>query len=87
MIRLDINGSPHTNPDTDTVPVDFLEGFNGETIESPHIHLYVEGFMDKWAIPVPKNTFTDTNDLYRTLHEFFDYCKVTEPPIVHKGVF
>lgn len=87
LLRLDVNGRPHTNPYAAHLPLNILEDFNGETIGCPHLHFYVEGYMDKWAIPVPENTFTNTNDLYQTLHEFFDYCKVIEPPTVHKGAF
>ena len=40
LARLDFGGAPHRNPD-------------GEEIGSPHIHLYREGFGDKWAFPIP----------------------------------
>ena len=43
--------------------------------------------MDKWAIPAPSNVFSRTNDIYGTLYDFFDYCKIIEPPIVQRGLF
>jgi hypothetical protein len=47
LIRLDIDGPPHTNPFVENVPLDYLQPYNGIEIPSPHLHLYVEGFMDK----------------------------------------
>src|SRR5690242_11611333 len=38
LARLDIEGPPHQNPD-------------GIDIPTPHLHLYREGFHDKWAFP------------------------------------
>ena len=46
LVRLDFGGAPHRNPD-------------GEEIDSPHLHLYREGFGDKWAVPVPADDFRD----------------------------
>lgn len=63
LLRLDINGPPHTNPD-------------GEEISSNHLHIYREGFEDSWAIPIPSNIFKNTTDLVQILIEFLEYCKV-----------
>ena len=41
LARLDFGGRPHRNPD-DT------------RIGSPHLHLYREGYADKWAFPVSR---------------------------------
>ncbi|MFZ5632712.1 MAG: DUF6978 family protein [Bacillota bacterium] len=87
LVRLDVDGRPHTNPDVLRVPLSYLEPYNGQTIGCPHLHLYVEGFMDKWAIPAPPDSFSRTNDLYETLYEFFSYCNIIEPPIVQRGLF
>ncbi len=87
LVRIDVNGPPHTNPNVHKVPVSFAENYNGKTIECPHLHLYVEGFMDKWAIPIPKDNFPNTNNIYDTLYDFFRYCNIVKTPIIHKGVF
>lgn len=87
LVRLDIDGPSHTNPEATSVPLPYLNQYNGETIQCPHLHLYVEGFMDRWAIPAPSDTFNRTNDLYETLMDFFRYCNVIEPPIIQKGLF
>ncbi|HEX7628231.1 MAG TPA: hypothetical protein VF354_04845 [Candidatus Methanoperedens sp.] len=81
LIRLDVDGPPHANPDVKNIPLLKLEPFNGKTIDCPHLHLYVEGYMDKWAIPVPNDKFPDTTDIYKTLDNFFDYCNVIEKPV------
>src|SRR5271166_3022046 len=40
LLRLDLDGPPHRNPD-------------GEEIPCPHLHIYREGFGDKWAVLAP----------------------------------
>jgi hypothetical protein len=58
LMRLDLDGPPHRNPD-------------GVEIPCPHLHIYREGYGDKWAIAAPLATYTDTLDLFsniRSLH-------------------
>jgi len=83
LVRLDLNGPPHTNLEVASVPLPCLLPHNGQTIDCPHLHLYVEGFMDKWAIPAPNDEFPDTTNLYTTLQNFFHYCNIVEPPKIH----
>jgi len=80
LIRLYLYGPPHTNPEFVNVPLPHLTPYNGQTIDWPHLHLYVEGFMAKWAIPAPNDEFPDTTNLYTPLQDFFRYCNVVEPP-------
>ncbi len=84
LVRLDLDGPPHTNPEVVNVPLPDLVLYNGKTIDCPHLHLYVEGFMDKWAIPAPNDEFPDTTNLYTTLQDFFRYCNVVEPPKTYR---
>lgn len=74
LYRLDIDGAPHRNPD-------------GEEIPCPHLHIYREGFGDKWAIPAPIDKFPDTSDLFSTLDAFMTHCNITEPPVIQRGLF
>lgn len=74
LVRLDLDGPPHTNPD-------------GTEIACPHIHLYREGYADKWAEAVPGTAFTNLTDPWTALHDFMRYCNVTQLPAVHKGLF
>jgi len=87
LVRLDINGQLHTNPEVSSVPISYLTPYNGQIIQCPHLHLYVEGFMDKWAIPAPSNKFSTINNLYITLKDFFRYCNIVKPPIIQRGLF
>jgi hypothetical protein len=67
LVRLDIDGPPHVNPDGTDVPC-------------PHIHLYKEGFADKWAYCLPPGAFSDTSKLELTLADFLRYCNVHTIP-------
>ena len=74
LIRLDVDGAPHRNPD-------------GIEIPCPHLHIYREGFGDKWATPAPIARYRNTQDLYSTLWEFLDHCNVIQLPQIEKGLF
>ncbi len=74
LIRLDFGGAPHRNPD-------------GKEIACPHLHLYQEGFGDKWSIEVPKDKFPNIADLWQTLQDFMRYCNIVEPPFIKRGLF
>ncbi|MEI7458241.1 MAG: hypothetical protein WCK15_02470 [Pirellula sp.] len=74
LVRLDVDGPPHRNPD-------------GEEHPCPHLHLFREGFGDKWAIPVPQDKFTNLESHWQTLQDFMDYCSIVEPPVFERGMF
>lgn len=74
LVRLDFGGPPHTNPD-------------GEVIQTPHIHVYREGFGDKWAAPLPSDRFANTTDPWELLQSFYAYCSIAEPPNIQRGLF
>lgn len=74
LVRLDIAGPPHRNPD-------------GEEIPCPHLHLYREGFGDKWAQPAPADMFPRMDKLFLTLQDFMRYCNITLPPQIEEGLF
>lgn len=63
LLRLDLSGPDHTNPD-------------GKIIPAPHLHIYKENFGDAWAVSIPKEQFTDTDNLLKTFIEFLKYCKI-----------
>lgn len=73
LARLDVAGAPHRNPDDSEIPC-------------PHLHLYREGYGDKWALPLPAD-FGDISDGWRTLEDFMAYCHIVKPPIFEKGLF
>lgn len=77
LLRLDINGPKHTNPD-------------GTIIPCPHLHVYREGSMDRWAYPVDPNDFPHLNDMIQTMIDFLEYCHVTNTSEIRSlqgGVF
>lgn len=74
LVRLDFGGSPHRNPD-------------GQEISIPHLHVYREGFGDKWASPVPRELFSNITDLWKTLEDFMRFCNIIQPPIIQRGLF
>ena len=74
LVRLDFGGPPHRNPD-------------GEEIGCPHLHVYREGYGDKWAAEVPNDKFSDLSDLWGTLGEFMAFCNVVDPPSFVRGLF
>lgn len=73
LARLDFN-SPHRNPD-------------GTEVGIPHLHLYREGFGDRWAVPVPPNMLRQPTDVWQTLLDFMHYCRIVEPPNITRGLF
>lgn len=64
LIRIDIDGPPHPNPDGTIVPC-------------PHIHIYREGYDLKWAYPLNQKIITDSNDLLQVLIDFLEYNNIT----------
>lgn len=65
LARLDIRGPRHRNPD-------------GEYIECPHLHIYREGFEDKWAIPLPDD-FAECETSEDFFFRFLEWCKIEKP--------
>lgn len=74
LIRLDINGAPHTNPD-------------GSKVGRSHLHLYREGYGDAWAFEVDPEIFGDVDDLQRTLQDFVRYCNIVDLPTINYSLF
>lgn len=74
LVRLDLGGAPHRNPDGEEIPV-------------PHLHVYREGYGDKWAVPVPAYRFGNLADVWQTLSDFMGYCNITQPPRIQRGLF
>ena len=73
LLRLDVGGAPHRNPDNTEVGND-------------HLHVYREGYADKFAIPLPVE-LSNTSDLWDLLHRFMEYCNIVTPPRFEGGLF
>lgn len=74
LVRLDLGGAPHRNPDDEEIP-------------APHLHVYREGYGDKWAIPVPADRFKNVSNVWASLEDFLRFCNVTQPPHIERGLF
>ena len=73
LVRVDFGGQPHRNPDE-------------EEILSPHIHIYKEGFGDKWAYPLPSD-FTNKEKPFQIYKDFIKYCNITLQPKILRGLW
>src|SRR4030042_2496894 len=74
LLRLDLRGAPHRNPD-------------GEEIPCPHLHIFRQGYGDKWAGAIPIESFPNITDNLETLNDFMRYCNISEPPVINGGIF
>lgn len=72
LVRVDIDGPPHENPD-------------GTVIPCPDIHEYREGYGDKWARALPAS-FSNPSDLVVTLRDFLKFCNVRKVPGIQKVI-
>ncbi len=73
LARLDF-AAPHRNPD-------------GTEIGVPHLHLYREGYGDRWAVEVPVGLLSNPQDGWQVLRDFMRYCRVIEEPNIVQGLF
>ncbi|HUO29224.1 MAG TPA: hypothetical protein VMU80_08410 [Bryobacteraceae bacterium] len=74
LMRLDLDGAPHRNPDD-------------QEVACPHLHIYRQGFADRWAVPAPSDRYPNVQDLYSTFEAFMRHCNVTKPPQIDRGLF
>lgn len=68
LVRLDIDGAPHTNPD-------------GNKIGGTHLHVYREGYEDRWALLVDPAVFPNPTDMARAYTDFCQYCNIKNAPL------
>jgi len=74
LARLDFGGQPHRNPDDIEIP-------------SPHIHIYKEGYADKWAFILPYDIFINTDDRWQLLKDFMQFCNIIKAPRIERRLF
>ncbi len=68
LARLDF-GHRHENPDGDSVP-------------EQHIHLYREGYNDKFALPLPYGPFPNEGTYMHFYEIFLRFCNIVTPPLI-----
>lgn len=61
---------------------------SSKRIPAPHIHIYKEGYDDKFAYPLDGDNFPllKTNDYRDALDKFIEYCNITQKPRVELTV-
>ncbi len=82
--RLDLKGN-HKNPEG-PAPSNIFSRYEGyEFVEEDHVHIYVDGYDSRWALPLrelPEIGISNTDSLSEKLVKFFDYCNIINLRIV-----
>lgn len=73
MLRYD-NAGRHTNPD-------------GVLFEGQHVHLYKEGYNDKFAFPVSVIDVTDNDSMEVVFNKIMQFCNVKKFPSIEVPMF
>lgn len=73
MLRYD-NGGRHTNPD-------------GILFEGPHVHLYREGYNDKFAFAASEVNITSTDTMEQVFKKIMHFCNVKQVPTIEVPMF
>ncbi|TSA27051.1 MAG: hypothetical protein D4R67_06730, partial [Bacteroidetes bacterium] len=73
LLRYDAKGR-HANPD-------------GENFDGPHVHIYKEGFDDKFAYPASDIGIEESDDMETVLVKFLRYCNVKSIPSIQTTMF
>lgn len=73
LVRVDVGDTlEHTNPD-------------GAQISGAHIHIYREGYDDKFAFPLSQYPFRNSTDIVLTFEDFARFCYIQNlPPVVRR---
>ena len=73
FLRYDSMGR-HTNPD-------------GTTFDGPHVHLYREGFNDRFAFPVTEIGVDSSLAMEEVFQKILSYSNVIQVPQIHLSIF
>lgn len=73
MLRFD-NCGRHTNPD-------------GVFFEGPHVHLYREGYNDKFAFPVSEVNVSNTDTMEQVFKKIMHFCNIKKLPTIEVSLF
>jgi hypothetical protein len=69
LLRYDHTGR-HTNPD-------------GVTLDGPHIHLYREGFDDKFAVPATEMGINISDEIQLIFRKVLQICNIQNSPAIN----
>ncbi len=73
LLRYD-NGGRHSNPD-------------GVLLEGAHVHLYREGFNDKFAFPVSEIGVEISDSMDKVFTKIMHFCNVKKFPTIEVSMF
>jgi|ERR1019366_698503 hypothetical protein len=73
LLRYD-NGGRHTNPD-------------GVLFEGAHVHLYREGFNDKFVFPISEIGVDNSDSMDKVFDKIMHFCNVKKFPIIEVSMF
>jgi len=73
LLRLDTIGR-HTNPD-------------GTLFDGPHIHIYRDGYDDKFAFPIETVGIKDPTNICNTIKEFLEFCNIRNIPPIQNSTY
>ena len=73
LLRYD-NGGRHTNPD-------------GVLFEGPHVHLYREGYNDKFAFQVSEVGINTSDSMEEVLKKIMQFCNIKRFPSIEISMF
>jgi hypothetical protein len=76
LLRYDSIGR-HTNP----------PGTDEKKFDGPHVHLFREGYDDKWAFPISVLGLNSDPTIVDVLGKLLDYCNVIERPQFADALF
>jgi hypothetical protein len=74
LMRFDLDGPPHRNPD-------------GQEVPCPHLHVYRQGYADKWATLAPVSQYPNPQDMFATFEAFMQHCNITRTPRIQRVLF
>jgi hypothetical protein len=87
--RLDFIGAPHKNP-PEMIDDELMSKFVNADIPSPHLHIYMEGYNDRWAVPLSEISQVNIiaqDDAFTVMEKFFEYCNIELPDFKQIGLF
>jgi hypothetical protein len=73
LIRYD-NAGRHTNPD-------------GQLFDGAHVHLYKEGYDDKFAYPISEIGINESDSIETKLKKILQFCNVKKIPSIEVPMF
>jgi len=88
--RIDLSKLRYQNRYEETIPLVRFESKgvhenpDGEIIKGAHIHIYKEGYGDKFAFPAKE--FEDSEDVLKTINKFCEFCNIEKRRFAYQSI-